>query len=240
MYIGKTVGVILAAAGSGVRAGGNARKQFLEIASKPVWIHTLEKFQQCSHVDFIVVAGPSNAVEDMKRAAPTSKLIKLSIVRGGEHRQDSVRAALDELRKFTPEIILVHDAVRPFVSHTLIEAVLEGALAFGAAVPALHPKETVKFSNGNNFVEATPWRNSLWLVQTPQGFQASLLYRAFEKASRDGFYGTDDSSLVERTGIKVKIVDGAYENLKITTSEDLLLAEFLMRKRGLFSLDFLT
>lgn len=230
MYKGKTVGVILAAAGSGVRVGGNVRKQFLEIASKPIWIHTLEKFHQCSYVDFIVVAAPSDAIDDMKRAAPTSKLIKLSIVRGGEHRQDSVWAALDEVRKSSPELILVHDVVRPFVPHTLIEKVLESASAFGAAVPALQPKETVKFSNGDNFVEATPWRNSLWLVQTPQGFQAPFLYKAFEKASADGFYGTDDSSLVERIGIKVKIVDGAYENLKITTSEDLLLAEFLMRK----------
>ena len=230
MYRGKTVGIVLAAAGSGVRAGGKVRKQFLEIASKPIWIHALEKFQHWSHVDFIVVAGPSDAIEDMRRRAPMSEFTKLLIVQGGEHRQDSVWIALDELRKLTPEIILVHDAVRPFVSHKTMEEVLEGALAFGAAVPALHPKETVKFSNGDSFVESTVRRSSLCLVQTPQGFQAPLLYKAFEKAFADGFYGTDDSSLVERIGIKVKIVNGAYENLKITTSEDLLFAEFLMRR----------
>ena len=231
MYKGKRVGVILAAAGSGTRTGGKVRKQFVEIASKPVWVHALEKFRQSPHVDSLVVAGPSDALDDMKRRISDADFKKpFAAVQGGEHRQDSVLIALKELHRFSPDIVLVHDAVRPFVSNKIIQDILEGALVFGAAVPALQPRETIKVSNGNNFVETTPRRDSLWLVQTPQGFQMTILEKAFEKASADGFYGTDESSLVERTGVKVRIVEGAYENLKITTSEDLLLAEFLLRK----------
>jgi len=231
MYKGKTVGVVLAAAGSGTRLGRTERKQFFEIASTPIWIHTLERFQQCPYVDWVAVTGPPDAVDDMKQRVSPLKFTKLSaIVQGGEHRQDSVMGGLNALRTSAPDLILIHDAVRPCVSPKVIEDVLEATLMFGAAVPAVQPKETVKFSNGNSFVESTPDRSSLWLVQTPQGFQALLLYKAFEKAFVEGFYGTDDSSLVERMGIKVKIVKGDYENLKITTAEDLPFAEFLMRK----------
>lgn len=231
MYKGKKVGVVIPAAGEGVRVPGRVRKQFLEIAGKAIWVHTVDKFLQCREVDSVVVAAPADAVEDMKHEASTLTFEKLfAVVRGGNHRQHSVRLALNELQKFAPDLILVHDAVRPFVSHKVIQDVLEGAFIYQAAVPAVQSKETIKVSNGNSFVAVTPERRTLWVVQTPQGFHASLLYKAVAKAFDEDFYGTDDSSLVEQLGVKVKIVEGAYDNVKITTPEDLLFADFLIRK----------
>jgi len=232
MFKGNTVGVVIPAAGHGVRIGGAVRKQFLEIAGRPIWLHTLGILHAFSEVDTIVVAGPAEDVDGMKRdseALPHAKLA--AIVPGGTLRQDSVRAALAELRKYSPQLILVHDGVRPLFSHKLVCDVLDAAGSHSAAVPAVRPKETIKVADGDSFVQNTPDRNALYIVQTPQGFQSAVLYEAFEKAYATGFYGTDDSSLVERLGVRIKLVEGEYSNMKITTPEDLRLVEMLM-KRG--------
>lgn len=232
MYKQNNVGVVIPAAGNSVRMGSPVKKQFLELAGKPIWIHTVEKFHACPEIDSIVVAGPPESIEEMKRQANAMNFHKIrAIVGGGQHRQDSVRSALEVMRTISPDIVLIHDAVRPCISSNLIGDIIDAALIFGAAIPALQPKETVKISHGNSFVDATPNRNTLWLVQTPQGFQSSLLYNAFDQAVQDGFHGTDDASLVERIGVKVKIVPGSYENVKITTPEDVQYAEFLLQNR---------
>lgn len=235
MYKQNNVGVVIPAAGNSVRMGSPVKKQFLELAGKPIWIHTIEKFHACREVDVIVVAGPAESIDEMKKQANAMNFHKIrAIVGGGQHRQDSVRSALEVMRTLFPDIVLIHDAVRPCISSKLVLNIIETAHVFGAAIPAVQPKETVKISNGSasgGFVDATPNRNTLWLVQTPQGFQSSLLYNAFDRAVRDGFYGTDEASLVERIGVKVKIVPGSYENVKITTPEDVQYAEFLLQNR---------
>lgn len=230
MYNQKTVGVIIPAGGKSERMGGGAKKQFLELAGKPVWVHTVEKFQNCPEIDSIVIAGPSEAIEEMKKKANAMTFDKVrAIVAGGEQRQDSVRSALDVMKAFAPDILLVHDAVRPLISSNLIMGIIAAAEQYGAAIPAVQPKDTVKVSHGDSFVDATADRATLWLVQTPQGFRSSLLYSAFEGAMKDDFFGTDDASLVERMGVKVKIIEGNYENVKITTPDDVQFAEFLLR-----------
>lgn len=229
MYNQKHVGVIIPAAGSSSRMGTGVKKQFFELAGKPVWVHTLEKFHECREVDSIVLAVPPDALATVGKKVGAYPKVH-AVVEGGDHRQDSVRNALESIKPLAPDILLVHDVVRPFVSVELIIDVIKSAELHRAVVPAVQPKETVKISNGNGFVEATSDRSTLWLVQTPQGFQSSLLYEAFDRAYQDGFYGTDEASLVERVGVRVKIIRGSYRNVKITTVEDLELAQFLAKQ----------
>jgi 2-C-methyl-D-erythritol 4-phosphate cytidylyltransferase len=226
MYGNKHVGVIIAAAGSSTRMGGAVKKQFLELAGKPIWMHAVEKFDSCPQSNSIVLAAPADSLSSLRQQASAFQKVRM-VVAGGAHRQDSVRNALESMKTFSPDVILVHDAVRPFISSNLIQEIIKAAEQHGAAIPAVLPKETVKVSDGNSFVKATEDRDALWLAQTPQGFQSALLYRAFDRAAHDGFYGTDEASLVERIGVKVKIITGSYENIKITTPEDLRYAEFV-------------
>lgn len=229
MYRQEQVGAVIAAAGTGQRFGAGRKKQFLEIGGKPIWIRTLEVLSEVPAIDSIVIAAPPEDLEEMRGvAAPLGDSKLKAIVAGGAHRQDSVLRGLEGLRKFNPDLILIHDAVRPLVSRKIIEDVIEGADLYKAAVPAVQPKETIKMGDGDSFVRTTPERASLYVIQTPQGFHAGVLFEAFERASKEHYYGTDDANLVERMGIKVRIVPGAYENLKITTPEDLAFAELLV------------
>jgi len=229
MYDQKRVGAVIPAAGRSLRLARETKKQFLVLGGKPIWVHTLERFHALAAIDTIVLAVPPEAlasVGNYVRAYPKVH----SVVEGGEHRQDSVRNALESIRSKPPDLLLVHDAVRPFVSADLIMEVIKSTVVHGAVIPAVQPKDTVKISNGNGFVHATADRTTLWLVQTPQGFWSTLLYEAFDRAARDGFYGTDEASLVERIGVRVKMIQGSYENIKITTADDLRHAEFLARR----------
>lgn len=230
MYNNQRVGVVIPAAGQSVRMGGKVKKQFVELFGKPVWVHTVERFHSCPEVDVIVLAVPPEFIQPGLETVHAMRLQKVrAVVEGGTHRQDSVHFALQALKPFSPDVILVHDAVRPFVTPQLIVEVLDGACTYGAAVPAVKPKETVKISNGDSFVQLTPDRDKLWVVQTPQGFRASLLYDAFDRAVKDHFYATDEASIVERMGARVKILPGRSENIKITLPEDLYFAELLMQ-----------
>lgn len=232
MHKGKTVAAVIPAAGESVRFGGTTRKQFAELSGKPVWIHAAEAFQRCSVVDWIVVVGPRDAVETMRRHVAGSGLHKVSgVIEGGRQRQDSVYLGLKELWALDPAIILVHDAVRPLVSPELILNVIESACVYGAAVPAVRPKETIKVSDGDSFVAGTLLRDTLRVVQTPQGFEASLLYEAFQQALRDNVYATDEAALVERIGKKVRLIEGDYRNVKMTTPEDLRIMELMVAER---------
>jgi 2-C-methyl-D-erythritol 4-phosphate cytidylyltransferase len=134
--------------------------------------------------------------------------------------------ALCEIVKHQPDIILIHDAVRPFVAGELILKIIQATKKYDAAVPTLPSKDTIKISDGKGFLINTPDRNILFAVQTPQGFKTKVVVEAFQKAYADKFYGTDDSSLVERLGKKVKIVKGEYRNIKITTKEDIHYASY--------------
>lgn len=152
------------------------------------------------------------------------------VVEGGVYRQDSVWKGIEKLREHRIDIVLIHDAVRPFIRPELIHSVALAACEYGAAICAVRAKDTLKVSNANAFVETTMNRDQAWLAQTPQAFQFDLFCKAYADAASHNFIGTDDAMLVERIGGKVKIVEGSYENIKITTPEDLALAGLIAQR----------
>lgn len=226
------VTAIIPAGGYGKRINAGIHKQLIEIAGKPILIHTLEKFQNCDCIDAIIIATAPEImleVENLVRQFNIDKVVEVTI--GGNERQDSVYNALQMMVYHHTEIVVVHDAVRPFINCEKICEVVSACKETGAAILAVRPKETVKLGDKDGFVEKTLDRNSLWLVQTPQAFYYSILQQAYKKAYTDSFYGTDDASLVERLGIKAKVVEGLYENIKITTPEDIEFARMILEKK---------
>lgn len=217
MYRDNRVIAIIVAAGRGKRLGSSLPKQFLKVRGRTILEMSVGAFEQNKYVDEIFVAANADYCElTEKLCRGFSKLKK--IVAGGAERQDSVRAALDCLRGENG-IVLVHDAARPFVSEAVINAVIEGTADFGAAIPTVPAKDTIRQVDGTG--SRTLQRETLARVQTPQGFRISLIKHAFEKAQAEGFLGTDDASLVERMGINISMVQGEDANRKITTREDL-------------------
>ena len=231
MFQGNKVGVIIPAAGRGSRLEGDQPKQFMDLNGKSILVRTVTHFLQSPLIDLIVIAANQQEINFMKQMINkdvSSKRVGFTI--GGKQRQDSVWNCLKFLDKESMDIVVVHDAVRPFITQDIIGSVLVAAMKYGAAVAAVQPKDTIKLSNGDQFVQSTIHRDQLWIIQTPQAFQAPLLRQAFEKAQADNFYGTDDASLVERLGKKVKIVPGSYDNIKITTREDFELAQLIAQR----------
>ncbi|MDI6779644.1 MAG: 2-C-methyl-D-erythritol 4-phosphate cytidylyltransferase [Bacteroidota bacterium] len=216
------VGVVIPAGGIGKRFGSDKPKQFLEINGMPILQLTIQKFQTCDAIDFIVVVSHTDFVEETQKLVYQNQFTKVkSIVVGGEHRQDSVWNGIKEILIFSVDIILIHDGVRPFVTNKLILDIINATEEYDAAVPGLAPKDTIKISDDNGFLVETPYRQLLYAVQTPQGFKTDLIVKAYEKAFYDKFYGTDDASLIERLRRKVKLIEGDYRNIKITTKDDL-------------------
>ena len=228
----RKVGVVVPAAGQGRRMGTNRNKQFFELDGTPILLRTLESFQCSPTITTIVLAVSSEEMTTVQSLVRGAGISKVSVVvAGGEERQDSVWNGIEALKNQNVEYVLVHDAVRPFIDQELIERVLNAAVRFGAAVPALRVKETVKRVDPEGIVRETVAREHLWLAQTPQAFEFQLLYRAYRQSQSDNFVGTDDASLVERLGERVCIVEGSSDNIKITTPEDLDLARSILRKR---------
>ncbi len=224
---------VIVSAGRGDRLPGEKKKQFLSLSGKPVLCHTLDKFEGCPSIDFIhLVVAPEDIDYTLKEIVEPFRYRKIGeIIPGGKLRQDSVKNGIDSLRGEV-EIVVVHDGVRPFVSPRIIEDSICAAKQFKAVVVAVPVKDTIKVVR-DQIVFETLDRESLWQIQTPQTFQLETLRKAFEKAKEDGFLGTDDASLVERIGVKVYILPGTYANIKITTPEDLMLAQIFL-KTGLF------
>ena len=229
--------VIVPAAGAGKRIGGSVKKQFLELRDRPILVHTLQRFEHCPDVDEIAIAVPEQSIAEMEALVSRYRIHKVSkITVGGERRQDSVYNVLKRLPLRQSDIVLVHDGVRPFVDSKKVSQLVRACKEYDAAVLAVQPKDTIRRSAGGEFFDQTLDRNALWLIQTPQAFKASLLLRAFERARKDRFYSTDETSLVERLGVKARIVEGSYDNIKITTPEDLELGKLILdrwRTRGL-------
>jgi 2-C-methyl-D-erythritol 4-phosphate cytidylyltransferase len=211
-----SVAVVIPAGGIGTRLGRRTPKQFLRLAGATILVRTLTHFRRHPAVTAVVVAAPAEHLARTRRLIGRSKV---QVVVGGATRQESVWNALQAVPGEV-EIVLVHDAVRPFIDRRLIDAVIAAAVAHGAAICALPIAETVKRVR-DGAVEATLDRSELWSVQTPQGFRGALLREAHEKARRDGVVGTDDAMLVERLGHSVRVVPGRPGNVKITTPEDL-------------------
>lgn len=225
------MGAVIVAAGQGSRMRSSISKQYLPLAGKPILIHTLSVFASHPEIAAITVVVPCGDEPMVREMAEQHGLGKIKhIVSGGAERQHSVLRGLETLRDEV-DLVFVHDAVRPFVTHAMISAAGVEAARHGAAVPAVPVKDTIKIVGAGGVVQTTPDRQSLWAVQTPQAFRISLLLQAYEQAGQDGFIGTDDASLVERLGHPVKVVMGDYNNIKITTPEDLEWAEHYLERQ---------
>jgi 2-C-methyl-D-erythritol 4-phosphate cytidylyltransferase len=221
--------VIIPAAGQGKRMGAGKNKLLLELNNIPVLIHTLKVFEEDELCEGIILAIHPQDEEEFILLLKKHNVKKvLDLVPGGKERQDSIYNALKTVK--TEGIILVHDAARPFILKDQIHRLLDTAQKTDAAIIGVPAKDTMKTVR-DNVVKATVERSSLWVVQTPQAFRFSLLYRAYEQAAKDGFVGTDDSSLVERISHPVTMVEGDYDNLKLTTQEDLFFAQAILQKR---------
>src|SRR3954471_7227887 len=219
---------IIVAAGEGSRMGGDCPKQFLELAGVPVIIHTLSAFEQCDEIDEIVIVLSASESANFLSLASKHGLRKVAkIVGGGSTRADSVRRGLDAVRSATAEIVAVHDGVRPLITAAEISKVVNAAREHGAALLAAPVTDTIKQVDGEKIVR-TLERSSLRRALTPQCFQYQILKRAFERADVNDPTLTDESVLVERLGIEVMMVEGSSRNIKITTREDLALAELLI------------
>lgn len=223
------VTAIIAAAGAGRRMKADRPKQLFLLHNTPILIYTIRKFDACRVVDNVIVAAPRESVDEIRSLVSEAGFSKpISVIQGGDRRQDSVAMALQHL---SPEVtvVLVHDAVRPFVSVEEIEAVVQKAEEHGAAILAVPIVDTVKQVE-KDLVDATLAREHLVLAQTPQAFRIEILREAFEGAKKDEYYGTDESSLVERLGRPVSIVRGSERNIKITRPTDLVLARVLLEE----------
>ena len=231
MLSGQRIGVVIPAAGLGSRMGPGRSKQLLGLGGMPVLLWSVLAFERSPLVDEIVVVTRRRdvlRVRTMLRARRCRKVV--AVVAGGPQRQDSVWMGLKELMVHGPDIVLIHDAVRPFVTSKIIREVALAARRYGGAIAAVPSKDTLKVSAGKGLIERTLRRDTVWNAQTPQGFRAEVILDAFRRARRAGFLGTDDASLVERARGRVKIVEGSYQNIKITTPEDMDLARRIVRR----------
>jgi len=210
MYNSKKVAAIIAAAGAGKRMGGGIPKQYMDISGRPMVVWAAEPFEKSDLVDHVCIVVNSDYDERILEYLDRDTIMVL----GGSERQDSVYNGLRALPRDT-DIVLIHDGARPFVKPELIKRVIEAVLEQGAAVPGVTPKDTIRTQ------DKTLNRNELYIVQTPQGFEVDIILEAYEKAFDEDFYGTDDASLVDRIGKSVVIVEGSYDNIKITTPDDL-------------------
>lgn len=222
--------VIIPAAGQGKRMGAGKNKLLLTLEGVPVLIHTLKVFEADPECAGIILPIHPDDEAEFKRLLKEYGIHKVSsLVIGGKERQDSVYNGLNALGSFEG-VVLVHDAARPFIKAETIHALVEAASNEGGAIVAVPVKDTIKKAVNSQVIE-TVERSSLWAVQTPQAFRVSILLKAHNKALSEQFIGTDESSLVERLPHQVAIIEGDYDNIKLTTPEDLYFAEAILRKR---------
>jgi 2-C-methyl-D-erythritol 4-phosphate cytidylyltransferase len=238
--------VIIPAAGLGTRMAPAQSpkskkapsKQFTELGGTPILIHTLRKFAASADVSEIYVALRKNEIKGFRNLLESEgKLIlqkKIELVEGGEHRQESVGRALAAVSATPGDVVLVHDAVRPFVTEQIIQDVIRAAQKYGAAIagmPAVDTVKQVERTAEGAVITATISRERVVLAQTPQGFRYDVLKKAFDEAAVADFMGTDEASLVERSGHEVAVVMGSPRNIKITTPADMELAEFFLKQK---------
>lgn len=223
---------LIVAAGMGLRMQSVQRKQYLDLLGTPILVRTLKAFDQCARIQRILIAVPQSEIEFCRQEIiPAAGLNReVALIAGGRRRQDSVFNGLQALE--TGEgVVLIHDGVRPLVSVSLIEACIQGAVQWGACIPTLTTADTPKQVDDRNIVVKTVPRRELHMAQTPQAFTLSLIRRAHQQARSTGLEATDDASLVEALGINVHVIPGLRENIKITTPEDLIYAEAILRAR---------
>ena len=223
------VSAIIVAAGKGARMNDAVRKQYLNLAGYPIVSHSLITFDECQQIADIFLVVPQKDINYCQKniLAPLTLQKKVHLVPGGAHRQASVYNGLLEIDQKTTTAV-IHDGVRPFVSSENLTSCILGAKDFGACILAIPASDTLKHVERSGVIKKTLPRDTVWLAQTPQAFQYSLIMKAHETARYDGFIGTDDALLVERMGKDVKVVRGDKTNIKITTKEDLAVAQAML------------
>ncbi|MBD7914321.1 2-C-methyl-D-erythritol 4-phosphate cytidylyltransferase [Clostridium sp. Sa3CUN1] len=221
------ISAIILAGGRGKRMGAKVSKQYIELNGKPILYYTLKKFSNCKNIDKIFLVLPKDEIEYCKTHVIDKYSLKVDcIVEGGEERQDSVLNALEKIDN--SELVLIHDGARPFVSEKIINEGIKYASLYGAAAPGVTPKDTIKIKDKNGFSIDTPNRQDLIAIQTPQVFKFSLIKECHRKVKNDKLIVTDDTMVVESYNNKVFLYEGDYTNIKVTTPEDLLIAERLI------------
>ncbi|MEH7223802.1 2-C-methyl-D-erythritol 4-phosphate cytidylyltransferase [Bacillus sp. JJ1566] len=220
--------VVIPAAGQGKRMNAGKNKQFIELASIPVIIHTLRVFEHdpmCSGIILVINKDEQRIFEELVQTYHIKKGI--SFIQGGGERQYSVYNGLQAVKN--TDIVLVHDGARPFLKRKHVHELVNVATKKGAAVLAVPVKDTIKRVSHDLYVEETVERSSLWAIQTPQAFHVSILQEAHKLAKKEAYLGTDEASLVERIPKQVYIVKGDYLNIKLTTPDDLVFAEAILQ-----------
>lgn len=222
-------GVVIVAAGTGSRMNMGINKQFIKLEGKEIIAYTIEKFYNNSNIEDIVVVVKEDESEFFKKEILDKYNFKnVKIAYGGKERQDSVYNGLKLLDEKC-DVVLIHDGARPFVSDKIIDKSIEEAKEHKAIVVGVPVKDTIKVIDNDKNIVDTPNRSVLWSVQTPQTFDYNILIDAYKDAFKNKFYGTDDAMLVERIGYKVKMLEGSYNNIKITTQEDLNIGSQILR-----------
>ena len=225
--------VIIVAAGSGSRMNTNINKQFIKLNDKEIIAHTIEKFYNNKNINDIVIVIKEDEAEFFKKEILDKYRFKnIKIAYGGKERQDSVYSGIKLLDK-NCKYVLIHDGARPFVDEDIINRSLDEVKVFKSIIVGVPVKDTIKVVNNNNSVVDTPNRSTLWSVQTPQTFDYNIIKRAYEDAFDNNFYGTDDAMLVERIGYTIKMIYGSYNNIKVTTPEDIIIGTQIINSQVL-------
>jgi 2-C-methyl-D-erythritol 4-phosphate cytidylyltransferase len=226
------VTAIILAAGKGRRMGGEISKAYLPIAGRPLVLRTLDRIFSARTIDnvvLVIAAGEFARCEAMLRGDVELRDRRWSLQSGGATRQQSAKRGLERVESDS-DIVVIHDAARPFASAALIDRCVEAAAKKGAVVAGLPVRDTIKIVSANGLIQATPERSGLWEIQTPQAFRRELIVAAHERAEREGAQATDDATVVERVGEPVYVLEGERNNFKITLPEDIWLAETLIRE----------
>lgn len=222
--------VVIVSAGRGSRMKADINKQFLKLKGKEVIAHTIDKFYNNTNIDEIVVVVKEDEADFFRRNIIDKYGYKnIKIAFGGKERQDSVFNGLKAVNERC-DIVLIHDGARPFVTDEIIKNSIECAKKNKCVIVGVPVKDTIKIINKDNEVCDTPNRSTLWSIQTPQVFEYSSIIKAHQRAKEENYYGTDDSMLMEHFGYNVKVVEGSYNNIKITTPEDLKIGEEILKE----------
>jgi len=222
------VSAVIVAAGKGIRMNDAVRKQYLPLAGRPVLAHSLTLFENCNLINKIILVVPEDDFDYCRNNILPMLKSKINLVAGGRERQDSVYNGLIAVGE-NNGIVIIHDGVRPFANNEMLESCIRGAKKHGACIVGVPIQDTLKKISILNNIEKTIERNNIWLAQTPQAFQYEIIRKAHENARLRGHTGTDDAFLVEQIGNPVKIVKGNKNNIKITTREDLKLAQAMLQ-----------
>lgn len=222
-------GVVIVAAGTGSRMKKDINKQFIKLNDKEIVAHTIDKFYNSENIDDIVVVIREDEKDYFnKNVIDKYGFENIKIAYGGNERQDSVYNGIKKLKEGC-EVVLIHDGARPFITNDIIKRSINEAKNHNAIVVGVKVKDTIKVVNDSGDIVDTPNRNYLRAVQTPQVFKYNIITKAYEDAYNNNYYGTDDAMLVERIGYNVKIIEGSYNNIKITTQEDLEFGEQILK-----------